>query len=71
LEFTNIGAGVGGGFENTYKLKVMNYKEAVDGPDGIMQKLKASINEWLQTRCLKWCCTRICQQAQRLSTAFG
>jgi hypothetical protein len=32
-EFDNVGAGVGGGFENTNKLKVMNYKEAVNGPD--------------------------------------
>jgi hypothetical protein len=33
-EFANIGAGVGGGFKNTKELKVMNYKEAVSGPDG-------------------------------------
>ncbi len=32
-EFANVGAGVGGRFENTNKLKVMNYKEAVNGPD--------------------------------------
>ena len=34
-EFTNIGAVVGGGFENTKELKVMNYKETVDEPDGV------------------------------------
>ncbi len=33
-EFANIGAGVGDGFKNTKELKVMNYKEAVSGPDG-------------------------------------
>jgi hypothetical protein len=33
-EFADVGAGIGGGFENTNKLKVMNYKEAVNGPDG-------------------------------------
>jgi len=33
-EFANVGAGVGGGFENTKELKVMNYKEAINGPDG-------------------------------------
>ena len=33
-EFANVGAGVGSGFENTKELKVMNYKEAVSGPDG-------------------------------------
>ena len=34
-EFANVGAGVGGGFENTKELKVMNYKEAVNRPDGM------------------------------------
>ena len=29
-----VGAGTGGGFENTNKLKVMKYREAVNGPDG-------------------------------------
>jgi hypothetical protein len=33
-EFTNIGAGIGGRFVNTKELKVMNYKEAVNGPGG-------------------------------------
>ncbi len=33
-EIANIGAGVGGGFENTKELRVMNYKEAISGPDG-------------------------------------
>jgi hypothetical protein len=33
-EFANVSAGVGGRFENTKELKVMNYKEAVNGPDG-------------------------------------
>ena len=32
-EFANVSAGVGGGFENTKELKVMNYKEAINGPD--------------------------------------
>ena len=34
-EFTNVDAGIGGGFENTKELKVMNYKEAINGPDGV------------------------------------
>jgi len=34
-EFANVGAGVGGGFKNTKELKVMNYKEAINGPDGV------------------------------------
>jgi hypothetical protein len=35
LEFANVGAGIGGRFENTKELKVMNYKEAVSGPDDV------------------------------------
>ncbi len=38
LEFTNVSAGVGGGFDNTKELKVMNYKEAINGPDGVRWK---------------------------------
>jgi hypothetical protein len=34
-EFANVGAGIGGGFKNTKELKVMNYKEAINGPDGV------------------------------------
>jgi len=34
-EFANVGAGVGCGFKNTKELKIMNYKEAVNGPDGM------------------------------------
>jgi hypothetical protein len=46
-EFANIGAGVGGGFKNTNKLKVMNYKEAVNGSDG--ERWKAEVeNEYQQ-----------------------
>jgi len=34
-EFANVGAGIGGRFKNTKELKVMNYKEAINGPDGV------------------------------------
>jgi hypothetical protein len=34
MEFTNVGAGIGGGFENTIELKPMKYKDAINGPDG-------------------------------------
>jgi hypothetical protein len=34
-EFANAGTVVGGGFGNTKELRVMNYKEAVNGPDGV------------------------------------
>ena len=34
LEIKSVGAGLGGGFTNTNKLKVMAFKEAVDEPDG-------------------------------------
>jgi hypothetical protein len=37
-EYANVGAGVGGGFKNTKELKVMNYKEAINGPDGVRWK---------------------------------
>jgi hypothetical protein len=33
-EFANIGAGISGRFKNTKELKVMDYNEAVSGPDG-------------------------------------
>jgi hypothetical protein len=35
MEFTNVGAGIGGGFENTMELKPpMKYKEAINRPEG-------------------------------------
>jgi hypothetical protein len=34
LEIESVGAGLGGGFTNTNELKVMKYREAVNGPDG-------------------------------------
>jgi hypothetical protein len=34
MEFANVRAGIGGGFENTLELKPMNYKEAINGSDG-------------------------------------
>ncbi len=37
-EFTNVGAGIGDRFDNTKELKVMNYKEAINGPDGVRWK---------------------------------
>ena len=33
LELSAVGAGLGGGVLNTAKLKVMNYKEAMQGPE--------------------------------------
>jgi hypothetical protein len=44
-EFANVGAGVGGGFENTKELKVMNYKEAINGPDGVCRQAEVE-NEY-------------------------
>ena len=32
VEYTNVGAGVGGGFENTAELKPMKYEQAINGP---------------------------------------
>ena len=34
VEVESVGAGLGGGFTNTNELKVMKYREAVNGPDG-------------------------------------
>ena len=47
LEFANVGAGVGGGFENTKDIKVMNYKEAGNGPDGVRWQAEVE-NEYQQ-----------------------
>ncbi len=33
MVFTSIGAGIGGGFENTMELKPMKYRDAINGPD--------------------------------------
>ena len=38
MEFQNVGAGVGGAFENTEELKPMKYKEAINWPDGVAWK---------------------------------
>jgi hypothetical protein len=46
-EFANVGAGVGGGFENTKELKVMNYKDVVNGPDGVCWQAEVE-NEYQQ-----------------------
>jgi hypothetical protein len=47
-ELANVGAGVvGGGFENTKELNVMNYKEAVNGPDGVRWQAEVE-NEYQQ-----------------------
>jgi len=32
-EYANVGAGVGGGFENTAELKPLKYDQAINGPD--------------------------------------
>ena len=34
VEYHNVGAGVGGRFDNTNKLKPMKYQAAIDGRDG-------------------------------------
>jgi hypothetical protein len=33
MEFANVGAGIGEGFENTVELKPMKYNEVINGPD--------------------------------------
>ena len=34
MEYQNVGARVGGGFENTAELRLTKYSEAISGPDG-------------------------------------
>jgi hypothetical protein len=46
-EFANVGAGIGGGFKNTKDFKVMNYKEAGNGPDGVRWQAEVE-NEYQQ-----------------------
>ncbi len=46
-EFANVGAGIGGRFENTKELKVMNYKDAANGPDGVRWQAEVE-NEYQQ-----------------------
>jgi hypothetical protein len=46
-EFANVGAGIGGRFKNIEELIVMNYKEAVSGPDGEQWKAEVK-NEYQQ-----------------------
>jgi hypothetical protein len=52
LEFANIGAGIGGGFDNTKEFKVMNYKEAINGPDGVRWKAEVE-NKYQQMLTIK------------------
>jgi hypothetical protein len=44
-EISNVGAGVGGGFENTQELRVMMYNEAISGPDSELWKAEVD-NEY-------------------------
>ncbi len=34
VKYHNVGAGIGGGFENTNKLEPMKHQAAIHGPDG-------------------------------------
>ena len=40
VEYANVGAGVGGGFENTAELKPMKYDQAINGPEAEAWKAK-------------------------------
>ena len=39
-EVANVGAVIGGGFENTAKLKPVKYKAAINGPNGEARKVE-------------------------------
>ena len=45
VEYLGVGAGIGGGFENTEELKPMKYKEVICGPDGKAWKVEI-LNEY-------------------------
>ena len=40
VKYSNVRAGVGGGFENTLELKPMRYEKAINGPDGMEWRIK-------------------------------
>ncbi len=48
IKFSNVGAGLGGGFEDTNELKPMKHNEAINGPDGGHGNVrsKISITAW-------------------------
>jgi hypothetical protein len=48
MEFANIRTGIGGGFENTMKLKPMKYKEAINEPDQKVweKRLRMNMTAW-------------------------
>jgi hypothetical protein len=48
MEFSNVGAGIGGGFENTMELKPMKYEEAINGSDkkAGRKKLRMNMTAW-------------------------
>ena len=45
-EFANVGAGIGGGFKNTNKLRVTNYKKTVNGPNDKHWKAEVENKYW-------------------------
>ncbi len=45
IEISLVGAGVGGGFDNTSKLEVMNYQEAMQSPNAADWKVEIKNEE--------------------------
>ena len=65
VEYDNVGAGVGGGFENTAELKPMKYDQAINGPEA--EAWKAEIeNE--HDRMVK---NKVFQEVQRKDLPHG
>ena len=65
VEYANVGAGVGGGFENTAELKPMKYDQAINGPEA--EAWKAEIeNE--HDRMVK---NKVFQEVQRKDLPHG
>ena len=72
-EFTNVGAGIGGGFKNTKELKVMNYKEAVNGPDGMhwQAEVENEYQRMVANKVFKVVLRKELPKARRFLTALG
>jgi hypothetical protein len=53
MEFANVGAGIGGGFENTMELKPMKYKTKKPSTDQTerpeRKKMRMNMNAWYRT----------------------
>ena len=71
VKFSNVGDGLGGGFENNNELKPMKYNEAIHGPDGEAwkQEIKNEHNRMVKNQVFGKLKKMTCLKAQRSFTA--